>query len=264
MGGSMRCGSGGTPAGSIEHGKIVDVEGVAGALRQLIARAEIQENRALLAVSDALATFRVLKFDSSTPEQGIESAVTKEFPLDPERIATRWTEVHSNGHQRVVYAAAWDRAQVRKVADTAKLAGLDPVVVDLKSACIARAVSEPACIVLDLSSDPAELFLIDSHLPQVWHSFKIDVPTGDEVGPALMAPLRSALRYYLRKKDTDFGPRSPILISGEQVLPSSVLASLSQALEHPVETLLGPTRVPEEIRRATFLTCLGLIMRRDS
>jgi Type IV pilus assembly protein PilM len=264
MGGPMRCGSGGTPAGSIEHGKIVDVEGVASALRQLIARAEIQENRALIAASDALAVFRVLKFATSTTEQSIDSAVAKEFPLDPERMATRWTEVHSNGQQRIVYAAAWDRAQVRKVADTVKLAGLEPVVIDLKSACIARAVSEPACIVLDLSSDPAELFLIDSHLPQVWHSFKIDVPPGEDLGPALAAPLRSALRYYLRKKDSDFGSRSPILISGEQVIPSNVLAALSHALEHPVEPLLGPTRVPEEVRHATYLTCLGLIMRRDS
>ncbi|HYM67278.1 MAG TPA: hypothetical protein VEW68_08315, partial [Patescibacteria group bacterium] len=59
MGGSMRCGSGGTPPGSIVNGKIVDAQGVAGALRQLVARTEIQENRALVAVSDALATFRV-------------------------------------------------------------------------------------------------------------------------------------------------------------------------------------------------------------
>jgi len=259
----MRCGSGGTPAGSIENGKIVDVEGVATALRQLMARAEIQQNRTLVAVSDALATFRVLKFAASTPEHGIDTAVAKEFPLDPERMATRWAEVPGSGQQRVVYAAAWDRAQVRKVSDTARLAGLDPVVIDLKSACIARAVSEPACIVLDLSSDPAELFLIDAHLPQVWHSFKLDVPPGEDLGAALAVPLRSALRYYHRKKDSDFGPRSPILISGEQVIPSNVLAGLSQMLEHPVEPLLGPARVPDEVRHATYLTCLGLIMRRD-
>ena len=263
MGGPMRCGSGGTPVGSIENGKILDPEGVAGALRQLIARTEIQDNRALIAVSDSLATFRVLKFAPSTPEQGIDSAIAKEFPLDPERMATRWAEVHTDGLQRVVYAAAWDRAEVKKVTDTAKLAGLETVVVDLKSACIARAVSESSCVVIDLSSEPAEIILIDGHLPQVWHSFRIEIAPGDDLGPILATPLRSVLRFYQRRKDSEFGRNSPILISGEQVLPSHVLSSLSEALEHPVEPLLVPSRVPQEVRHATYLTCLGLIMRRS-
>jgi len=259
----MRCGSGGTPDGSIENGKIVDPEGVAGALRQLIARIEIQENRALVAVSDSLATFRILKFAPATPIQGIDSAIAKEFPLDPERMATRWAEVHSNGRQRVVYAAAWNRAEVRKITETVKLAGLEATVVDLKSACVARAVAEPSCVVVDLSSEPAEIILIDGHLPQVWHSFRIEVAPGDDLGPILATPLRSVLRFYQRRKDSGFGDKSPILISGEQVVPSNVLSNLAAALEHPVEALLVPSRVPQEVRHATYLACLGLIMRRS-
>ena len=263
MGGPMRCGSGSAPVGSIENGRILDAEGVAGALRQVIAKTEIQDGRVLVAISDALATFRVLKFASSTPEQGIDSAVAREFPLDPERMATRWIEVHTNGQHRVVYAAAWDRAQVRKVAETAKLAGLEPVVIDLKSACIARVVTEPSCVVLDLSSDPAELFLIDAHLPQLWHSFKIAVASGEDLSPALGPPLRSALRYYLRKKDSGFGSLSPVLITAEEEISTDTLTGLSKMLEHPVETLVVPARVPDEVRHASYLTCLGLIMRRS-
>jgi len=259
----MRCGSGGTPAGSIENGKIVDVDGFATALRQLIARTEVRDNRALIAVSDSVATFRVLRFATATPEQGIDSAIAKEFPLDPDRMATRWAEVHSNGRERVVYAAAWDRAEVRKITDTARLAGLDPVVVDLKSACIARAVAESSCVVVDLSTEPAEIILIDGHLPQVWHSFRIEVAPGDDLGSILATPIRSVLRFYQRKKDGDFGPQSPILISGEQVVPAHVLSGLAESLEHPVEALQVPARVPQEVRHATYLACLGLIMRRS-
>jgi hypothetical protein len=264
MGGSMRCGSGGTPPGSIVNGKIVDAQGVAGALRQLVARTEIQENRALVAVSDGLATFRVLRFPPATPEQGIDSAIAKEFPLDPERMATRWAEVQTNGQQRVVYAAAWDRTEVRKVVETVKLAGLDAAVVDLKSACIARAVAEPSCVVVDLSSEPAEIILIDGHLPQVWHSFRVDLVSGADLGALLATPLRSVLRFVQRQRDSGFTASSPILISAEQVLPSHVLTGLAETLEHPVEPLLVPARVPQEVRLATYLACLGLIMRRSA
>jgi hypothetical protein len=39
---------------------------------------------------------------------------------------------------------------------------------------------------------------------------------------------------------------------------------LSQQLEHPVLPLPVPARVPQEIRFATYLTCLGLLMRRSA
>ena len=61
LGGPMRCGSGGTPAGSLVDGKVVDVVGVGSALRQLLARTDIENTQALIAASDSVASFRVLK-----------------------------------------------------------------------------------------------------------------------------------------------------------------------------------------------------------
>ena len=51
----MRCGSGGTPAGSLVDGKVIDVSAVGSALRQLLARTEIHETKALIAASDGVA-----------------------------------------------------------------------------------------------------------------------------------------------------------------------------------------------------------------
>jgi len=258
----MRCGSGGTPAGSLVGGKIIDPEAVASALRQLLARTEILETRAMIAASDAVATFRVLKLPASATDQEVNGAVAKELSLDPERMATRWVEMRSGADHRVIYAASWDRQLVKSLTDAARLAGLEPIVVDLKSACIARAVAEPACAVVDLSSDPVEIFLIDGNLPQMWHSFNLNVPIGEDVAPAIATPLRSVIRFYGRRRDGDFGAKSPILISGEQLLPAQVVTSLSQLIEHPVEVLPAPARVPPDIRHRTYLACLGLIMRR--
>jgi hypothetical protein len=262
MGGPMRCGSGGTPAGSIVGGKVVDVAGVAAALRQLLARTEIHESRAMIAVSDALASFRVLRFSMSTTDAAIDSTVAKEFPLDAERMATMWVDVQRSGDQKTVFAVAWDRSQLANVTEAVRQAGVDPIVVDLKSMCIARAVLEPSCVVVDLSADPIDIFLIDGHMPQVWHSFSLNLPAGEDIGPALSAPLRSVVRFYQRRRDTDFGSRSPILISGEQVIPTQASSNLSRMLDHPVEPLLIPPRVPNEVRHGTYLACLGLLMRR--
>ena len=260
----MRCGSGGTPTGSLVDGKVVDVNGVGAALRQLLARTGIEETRALVAASDAVATFRVLRLASTATDQDVDGAVARELPLDPERMSTRWLDVSSGQDDRLVYALSWDRLQVKNITDAARLAGLDPVAVDMKSACIARAVAKRACVVLDISANPAEIVLIDGHVPQVWHSFRLDTDVGDDIVPALSAPLRTVLRFYKRRRDTEFDPTAPILIASDQVLSSWATHYLSQQLEHPVVPLALPARVPPETRYATYLTCLGLLMRRSA
>ena len=264
LGAPMRCGSGGTPAGSLVDGKVVDVDAVGAALRQLLARTEIEETRAMIAASDAMATFRVIKLPVGASDQDVDAAVARELPLDPERMSIRWVDPVAGPAQRLVYAVAWERSLLKNVTDAAKVAGLDPIAVELKSACIARVVAEPACVVVDMASNPAEVVLIDGHIPQVWHSFHLDVAAGDDVGPALAAPLRTVLRFYERRRDTEFVSTAPILVAGEQVLSSRATSVLSQMLEHPVMPLPLPARVQAEVRYTTYLTCLGLLMRRSA
>jgi hypothetical protein len=259
----MRCGSGGTPPGALVAGKIVDAGGVAGALQQLLARAEISETRAHIAIGDAVATFKVFKVPASTPDKDIDALTAREFPIDPDRMASRWIEVSRDPDHRVIYAAVWDRTYVKRVMEVAKGAGLETVVVELKSASIARTLAEPSCVVVDMSSDPVEIVLVDDHVPQLWHSFQLSVPIGDDIGPALVAPLRQVLRFYERRHASGFGPESPILFAGEQVIPGQVATYLSARLGHPVRPLLIPHRVPVDVRHGAYLACLGLIMRRS-
>ena len=231
-------------------------------MKQLLARNEILETRAFVAVSDAVASFRVLKFALAVPDTEIDLAVARELSLDPTRIATRWVEVRRTLEVREVYAIAWDRALVKNVAEAARFAGLDPVVVELKSACVARVVAEPSYVLLDTSSDPMEIFLIVGGVPQVWHCFNADASLGDGIVTALAAPLRNVLRFYKQRRDTEFEAASPVFIAGDQMLPTHVVARLSEMIEHPVLGLPIPIRIPPELRYTTYLTCLGLIMRR--
>ncbi len=262
-GAPMRSGTGGTPKGSLVDGRVVDVEAVGGALRMLVARSEVTTNRAMIAASDAVATFRVMALPKAARDADVETAVARELPMEAERMSIRWLDIPYDGDERRVYAVAWDRGLVRNITNAVRAAGLEPGAVDLKSACIARTAPEASCIVVDLSGEPAEMFLIDGSMPQAWSTFRVDVAAGGDAGPSLVGPLKSMLRYYKRRRDTNFDPASPVLISSEQPLSSSSLGMLQRAVGQPVTHLPMPPRVPTEIRHATFLTCLGLIMRRS-
>ena len=230
-------------------------------MREVLARTEIAEQRASIAVNDALASFRILHLPKGASDNEISAAVARELPLDPERIVTRWVDLVSIVDRRVVYAAAWDRGHVRTITDAVRSVGIDPTVVELRSAAVARAVSEPSCIVVDLCTDPAEIVLIDGHVPQVWHSVRVNIP-GSDPAALLAPPLRTVLRFY-RRRHVEFAAAAPVLISAEQIFSAEQMAGLAHDLGQPVMVLPPPRRVPPEVRHPVYLACLGLIMRRS-
>jgi hypothetical protein len=259
----MRCAEAPAPVGAVRGGAVEDSGAVAKVLRQLVARAEVKETRAMIAASDSLASFRVLTFASDATEPNIESFVRAQLPADGSRMGRQRLDVVTNGDERTVYAVAFDRQKVQGLAATVRLAGLEPTVIELRSLCLVRTVPEPACLVLDLGADPAEIVLIDGNLPRVWHSFKVDLESTAEVIERLASALRSVLNFYKRQQGgSDFSPDAPVFITPEQSLSSSGAAALESLIGLPVLALPSPPRVAPEIRHASFLACIGLIMRR--
>jgi hypothetical protein len=262
----MRCGSAVLPDGSVLSGRVTDPAAVGHAIRQLVARTEITESRALVAINDSVATFRVLNLPAATTDQAVGSAVANELPLDPARITIRWTDVGPAPEpalSRAIYAVASDRANLKAVVEAVKAGGVEAQVVELKSASLARTVAVSSCIIVDLTGSPGEIVLVDRHLPQVWHGFEVKHPLTDDVVEALAPPLRSAIRFYLRNRAGSFDSNSPILISAEQVFPSQAISELSKLVNQPVQLLPAPPRVAPNVRHSTYLACLGLIMRRS-
>jgi hypothetical protein len=257
----MRCGEAAVPEGSVERGRVLDPAKLGQALRQLLARSEITTTRALIAASDAIASFRVVAFSKDTSDGDIDAAVRSQLPVGSARMALRLVEVATSQEERTVYATAWDRSLVEAIAETAKQAGLEPVVVDLKSLCIARTIEARSCILLDLSTESHEVVLIDEHVPRVWHTFKVD-GEGD-LAESLASGLKPVLTFYKRRAgSTGFGPDTPILVRSDQALPTLMSGRLERLCGHSVLPLPPPPRIQPDVRYGPYLTCIGLVMRR--
>lgn len=262
MGGPMNSGSAAVLEGALVGGKVVNPSAVGQTIKQLLARTEVTETRALVAICDSIATFRVLSLPASATEREVEAAVAHELPADPERLNARWVEVGGASDERLVYAVAYDRALFEKAAEAVRLAGLSASVIELKSASVARTVPDSACVVVDLAADPVEIVLIDQKVPRLWHTFKLEHQLTDDAAPALAAPLRSVLRFYRRSERGAFGQGASVYFSGEQVLPGQLLSQVSELVGQPVAMLPQPPRVPNTLRFPIYLGCIGLMMRR--
>lgn len=259
-GGPVRCGELSVPDGAIEGGRISDPAAVGSTLRQLLARTEVMTTRALIAASDVIASFRVLKFPDGTNDDAIDAAVRSQLPAADERLAVRRVEVLSRQPGRTVYATVWDRGQVNAIADCARQAGIEPAVVELKSLSVARAVPLASCVVLDATAEPYEVLLIEDHIPRAWHSF---FPKRDVVqAAALAAGIRPVLSFYRQTMGEALPAEAPIVVRADQPPPAHLAASLAELCGRPVEVLPRPGRIDPDVRLAPYLACVGLVMRR--
>jgi hypothetical protein len=261
-GGPMRCGEAASAAGVLEGGRVLDPAALGQALRQLVARSEIISTRALIAASDTIASFRVLTFPKETSATEISIAVKGHVSATSDRMSVRHLEVLTGREERTVFATMWDRSQVQAIETAVRQAGLEPVAVDLKSLCVARALSEDSCIVLDMSVAPYEAILIADRIPRVWHTFKVE--SGGDLALSVMNGLKPVLEFQRRMGSSSFGPESPILVRADQSLPSLLTGRMEQITGRQVLPLPQPPRVDPDIRYAPYFTCLGLIMRRSA
>lgn len=261
-GGLMRCGEAAAPPGSLEGGRVLEPAALGQALRQLIARSEITTTRALIAASDAIASFRIMTFPKSATQSEIDAAVTAQVSVDSGRMSVRHLEVLAGREERTVFATIWDRSQVQAIETAVRLAGLEPAVVDLKSLCVARALTEDSCLVIDMSLAPCEAILIANRIPRAWHTFKVE--SGGDLAMSITNGLKPLLEFHRRTAGSGFEPDSPILIRTDQALPSLLTGRLEQLTGRQVLPLPQPRRVDPDIRFGPYFTCLGLVMRRSA
>jgi hypothetical protein len=257
----MRCAESQMPPGAIEKGRVVKPELLGEAIHQLAARAEVAGTRAHVAMSDMIASFRVMRFPPGVDNTDVEAAITTQLPPRSDRMAVRRAEIRSSDGGLSVYAVAWNRRAVSEVADAVRHAGLEPVVVELKSLCVARAVPLETCIVLDLSTEPCEALVVDNHVPIIWHM--IERGANPDSVEFLATGLRPLLTFYKQATGQAFDPQAPILIRSEQQVSAPFMERLTAAAGHTVRPIPVPPRVPDTVSHERFLTCIGLVMRRE-
>jgi hypothetical protein len=261
-GGAMRCAETSVSPRALAGGRVVDPGLLGHALRNLLVKHDFGKSRALVAAGDAVATFRVLDFPSGTHDAEVDAAVKAELPPGDARLGLRHVEVSNGAEGRTVYAMVWDRGQVEAISVAVKEGGLDPAVVDLKSLCLARAVPMRSFVLVDVTSHPGEVVLIDDRLPRVRHTFDVE-PDGD-VAAAMTAAIKPVLSFYRPVRPTDFGPETPILLRSDGAPPPAVVRRLEQLIGRPVEAVPRPQRIDPDIDHSPYLTCIGLTMRRRS
>jgi hypothetical protein len=252
------------PDGALVAGRIEDPAAVGATLAELLGPLNLKETRALIASSNRLSVFRMFSFPDRSGQRQIEAMMRKELPLPPERLMVHWTDVTRGKDGQRLFAVASDRTMVTAVTDAVKASGVQPLALEPKGLCLARAVGISDCVIVDLKGAEAEAIVLEDWLPRLSHSFTVDRAAPAALVPSLAAGLKSATAYYRRQNQgADLSDERPVVIVGDVALEQAALDALSAIGGSPVENAPRPSCIDEAVPMPGFLACMGLLMRRS-
>jgi hypothetical protein len=247
------------PPGAFRGGRLVDALGLDATIRDAVNRVGEDRADALVAISDANTTTRVLPIRNSPDHSSVLAELRKELPIDADRVVVHWSIVSSAKDHQSVFVFASDRNVTGLVADAVSSAGMTPTAIDLKSLCIGRALGSSDVMILDLNPDSAQLVCLQGGLPVVSHTFTGVAAGAKGASDAMIASARSGMKYIEREQ----GGQAPerLVLTGSESLPEKSLAVLRQVLGVAVEPALRPASLPESVPYPAFLVCAGLLLR---
>ncbi len=168
-----------TPAGTIEEGRIKDVQAVGRALRDLVQSAGIKTRRAVAAVNGQVALMREVRMPQLPPEEIRQAArfeVERYLPYPIAEVTFDTVVVGDSGQgadSRVDVLVVAARTDVlHQHAAALQAAGLEPVVLEVEPLAVVRAVSQraapeqvTACV--HLGSSVTMILVAEGEVPRV-------------------------------------------------------------------------------------------------
>jgi type IV pilus assembly protein PilM len=201
------------------------------------------------------------------PKDLLSEAVKREaarvFGVPLEELYLFWQVLPSLRGETVVYLVALPRDTVDNLISTLLKAGFKPYLMDLKPLALARTITEPNAIVVDVQPCSLDIVIMINRIPQVVRSIPLPREASlEDRMPVIGEELSRAILFYdSSHKDKPIGADVPLLVSGELAEREDIWSLLLDERERPVRVLPSPLEAPEDFPHSQYLTNIGLVLK---
>jgi type IV pilus assembly protein PilM len=146
---------------------------------------------------------------------------------------------------------------------TLRKAGLNPYLMDLKPLALARTITEPKAIIIDLQPTSFDIVVMAEGVPQVVRSLSLTRQAlMEEKVPVLRDELGRAITFYNSSHmDKPIDAAVPLLVCGELADQPDTWKLLLGRQERPVQMLPLPMETPEGFPSGQYVTNIGLALK---
>jgi len=252
--------------GLVKGGVVRDEDAVAARLRELWQNKRIGKRRVVAGISGINCLYRLITLPE-LPKDMLPEAVRREasriLAVPLEQLYLSWQTLPSPRGETFIYLAASPRNSVDALISTLHKAGLKPYLMDLKPLALARTVTEPQVIIVDIQPASFDIVVMAGRIPQVVRS----LPLTQEASPGeKMSIIREELDRTITFYDSSHTGKpieatTPLLVSGEFAEKQDVWKLLLERPQRPVQALPSPLETPKGFPSSQYITNIGLALK---
>lgn len=263
-----RWGSTPLPEGLIEDGGVTDPPALGRVLDALFGEQNLDRKRAITSLSGMRSIPRLLtlpKLQASLMEEAISREARKEMPISPESLYLSWQSMPADETQQRIYVLGVPRDLVDSHIQALLAAQVTPYVMDLKPLALIRAVGRPEAIIANLEQDMLDIVLVRDYVPAIMRTFGLRQEGLDASGKIerLLGELAQTIRFYNDSHhDAPIHAETPVYLTGRLLDAPEVADLVRGALDRAVERPPSPLPAPESLPVASYLTNLGLALKK--
>jgi type IV pilus assembly protein PilM len=186
--------------GLVKEGVVQDPVAVAAKIKQIWGDSRIFRKKVTFGISGINCLYQLLllpELPDNLRSEAISREAAHSLGIPLEGVYLSWQVLSIEHGQMRVFLTVTPRDKVDAAVSTLKMAGLRPVVMDVKPLCLARASSEPLAIIVDTCQDAFDIVVLGQGIPEVVRSLYVapGTPPGESIA-LLRGELERAVSFY--------------------------------------------------------------------
>lgn len=252
--------------GLVKNGVIMDEDAVAARITQLWQSEDIGAKKVIAGISGINCLYRLITLPE-LPKNLLPEAVKREaeraLGVSLEEVHLSWQTLPSLRGETLVYLVASPKNAVDALTSTLRKAGLTPYLMDLKPLALARTITQPRAILIDVQPSSFDIVVMSEAIPQVVRSLALHAEASWERKMSVIREeLDRAITFYNSSHmDKPIQASVPLLACGELAEHEDTWRLLTGRQERPVQVLPSPMESPEGFPSSQYMANIGLALK---
>lgn len=253
--------------GLVKGSVIIKEAEVVARLKQLLKTLKVKPRKVVVGLSGLHSLTRPITLPQ-LPKAMLDEAAMREakrvLPVPLGQFYVSWQIIATTESQIHIFVEAIHRKTADTVLKMLHKAGLAPQLMDLKPLALARIVTEPTAVIVDVQPTEFDIVIMTDGVPQPIRTVPLPSKTlsWQEKLPMIRDDLDRTMKFYdSNNPKRPLASSVPIYVSGELASEPEICQSLSDELGHPVLPLSSPLRCPEQLDPGRYLFNISLAVK---
>lgn len=255
--------------GLVKEGLILNPTALSGVLSQLVAEQGVKGKEVIASLSgfQSLQRFSVLP---RLPQQLMRDAISREMkrvmPVPTEELYLSWQTVSDGKETEQVFLLGIPRNLMDAAVQCLRQSGITPRIMDLKPLALARMVSRPEALVIDVETESSDIIVISDGFPAIMRTITLrpDYPLDKRVQYLVEESVRVLQFYNNNHPDKPVNAATPLFFTGGLGSNVELVQAVAAGMGYQVETLVAPLECPADLPLAQYAVNLGLALKLSS